>query len=130
MTLKNLFLYSFLQWLFFILLKVAFLNYEILSNSGWQNILFWLLAAAVAAAFSRRFGILNYLEAIFLIIVWSLGNLLLDLLVLTAYTGTGVFLKMEFWVSYAMFALSIFLFHKKRHIHVRKLLHHSHHGHH
>ncbi len=130
MTMKNLFLYSFLQWVFFSILKYLFFNYQILSNSGWQNILFWLLAAAISAAFARRFGVINFLEAIFLIIIWTLGDLLLDLMLLSIYTGLGIFSKVEYWVGFFVFGLSILFFHKKRHIHVRKLLAHSHHGHH
>ena len=127
MTIKNLFLYSFLQWVFFSLLKLWFFNYEILSNSGWQNILYWLLAAVIAAAMVRRFGVIYFLEAIFLIIVWTLGDLLLDLMLLSIYTGLGIFSKMEYWVGFFIFALAVLFFHKKRHIHVRKLLQHSHH---
>jgi len=129
MTIKNLFLYSFLQWIFFSLLKIWVFNYEILSNAGWQNILFWLLSAVIAAAVVRRFGIINYLEAMFLIIVWILGDLLLDLMILSIYTGLGIFSSIEYWVGFGILALSVFLFHKKRHIHVRKLLQHSHRGH-
>jgi len=129
MTIKNLFLYSFLQWLLFSLLKIWFFNYEILSNAGWQNILFWIFCAIIAAAVVRRFGIINYLEAMFLIIVWILGDLLLDLMILSIYTGLGIFSTVEYWVGFGILALSIFFFHKKRHIHVRKLLHHSHGGH-
>lgn len=129
MTIKNLFLYSFLQWVFFSALKYVFFQYEILANPGWQNILFWLLSAAIAAAFVRRYGVINFLEAIFLIIVWVLGDLLLDLMFLSIYLGLGMFAKMEYWVGFGIFGLAVLFFHKKRHIHVRKVLQHSH-GHH
>ncbi len=130
MTIKNLFLYSFLQWMFFTALKFVFFQYEILANPGWQNILFWLLAAAIATAFARRYGVINFLEAIFLVIVWVLGDLLLDLMFLSIYLGLGMFAKMEYWVSFFIFGLAVLFFHKKRHIHVRKVLQHSHGGHH
>lgn len=129
MTIKNLFLYSFLQWLFFSFLKLWFFKYEILSNAGWQNVLYWFLCAVITAAIIRRFGVINYLEAIFLIIVWILGNLFMDLLLLSAYIGLGIFSSVVYWIGHGILALSALLFHKKRHIHVRKLLDHSH-GHH
>ena len=130
MTLKCLFFYSFVQWLALLLLKIWFFNNAVLANPGWQSILLWLLAAVVSTAVVRRFGIINYLEAIFIIIAWVLGDLFLDLVVTTRYVGMEIFSRIDFWAIYFILALAVFLLHKKRHVQVRKLLQHSHHGHH
>lgn len=92
--------------------------------------LFWFLAAAIGAAIVRRFGVLNYLEVFFIIIVWFLIDLFLDLVVTTSYTGYTIFSRADFWLVYLFLGLAVLFFHKKRHIQIRKELHASHSGHH
>ncbi|MBI5530180.1 MAG: hypothetical protein HY918_01635 [Candidatus Doudnabacteria bacterium] len=130
MTIRKFLLFGFLQWLILTAVKLWFFNHQIFSNSGWQEIAYWVLTAAVVAALSRRFGVLNYLEAFFLATVWSLGDALMDLLITSIYTGLGIFYTRAYWFGFLFLALGIILFHKKRHIHVRHELHAKHHGHH
>jgi hypothetical protein len=127
MSIKNFFLITFWQWVAFTLLKVVFFKYEILSDPNWQKYLFWVLSAVVAAAMVRRLGVINYLEAFFLVLVWTLGNLFGDLLITAAFVGYGMLAHMEYWGGVIAMALAIVLFHKKRHIHVRHELHAKHH---
>ncbi len=130
MTLKKLFVYSVLQWVILALLKIWFFNSQIFSNYGLQELVFWAAVAAVAAAIVRRLGVLNFLEAFFLIIAWFLGDLLFDLLATSIYTGLSIFYNPAYWLGYAALAVAIIFFHKKRHIQVRKELHAKHYGHH
>lgn len=123
MVAKNFFLHTVLLLIILTVIKIWFFHYEIFSNSGIQQIVFWLLCAAVAASFVRRFGLISYFEAIFIIIVWTLGGLLLDLLVTGIFTGLSIFSKTEYWAAFALMACVIFVFHKKRHIHIRHELH-------
>ncbi len=130
MSIKQLFFYSFLQWLCMTLLKVWFFNNQVLSNPGLQSLVFWLLSAVLGAAIVRRLGILNYLEVFFIVIVWFLVDLFFDLIITSAYTGYKIFTSSDFWIVYLVLGLSVIFLHKKRHIQVRKEQHAHRHGHH
>lgn len=111
------------------LVKLWFFNNQIFANPGIQQIIFWILTCVIIAAIVRRFGLISFLEAFFLIIVWTLGNLLLDLLLVSNYTGLSIFHTQGYWVSFLVMDASIFILHKKRHIHIRKELRAQAHGH-
>ena len=124
MTPGKLALYFFVQWLILALLKVWLLSGQpVLSNSGLQMLLFWFLACIVAVAVVRRFGILNFLEVFFLAIVWTIGYSVLDLIFTTPFTGLKLFFRIDYWAAYVLIAAAIVLFHKKRHVAIRKGLH-------
>jgi len=128
-TAKKLLTLSFVFWLLLALLKVWFFNYVIFTNPGVQEIVFWVLVAILAAAMSRRFGIIHFVEAGVIIGVWCVTTVLVDLIITRAFTGTHIFSTAAYWYSYLMIGLSVLFFHKKRHIHLRKELA-KHHGHH
>ncbi len=127
MTIQKLLLFSFLQWLLFTALKVWVFKFGLFASPGMETLAYCLLVAVIAAALVRRMGVINYLEAFFLIGLWVLGDMLGDLLITGMFTGLGIFATGKFWYGQLALALSIFLFHKKRHIHVRKELHAHHH---
>jgi hypothetical protein len=129
MTPKKFFLYFLLQWIIWAVLKVWFFNYEVFSNQGVQEIVFWAAIIVATAAIVRRLGVISFLEAFFAFVVWSFGILLLDLLITTAYLGMGIFSSVPYWSTFIVFALAIFLFHKKRHLHIRKEMHHAKYAH-
>ena len=122
MTLRSFFGYTFLQWLFLTLLKIAFFNYIFFGNAGLQKILFWVITMVLAAAFVRRMGVINYLEAIFIAITWTLLDMFFDLIITSLYVkgGVGIFAQTSLWIGYFILALTVFLVHKKRHIAIRK----------
>lgn len=119
MTPKKFLAFFFLQWLLLALLKAWFFKYEIFANAGLQQVAFWLATAAVVAAIVRRFGTITFFEAFFVVFVWSLGNLLLDLLLLSPSTGLSIFSSTQYWWSFAVLIAAIMLFHKKHHIKIR-----------
>lgn len=123
MTFKSFFIAAFVQWLLMAFLKVWFFNHQIFSDPGVQEVAFWLISAVIYAAIVRRMGIMNFFEAIFIAIAWVLGNLLLDLMLVSAYTGLQIFHSHQYWGGYVVMAAAIMLFHKKRHIQVRHELH-------
>jgi hypothetical protein len=123
MTSKKLFSYFFAQYVILALLKLWFFNYTIFSNAGFQEIVFWIIVVITGAALVRRFGVINFFESFFIIFVWLVGDLLLDLLVTSRFTVTSIFATREYWTAVLLLALSVFLFHKKRHIQVRHELH-------
>jgi hypothetical protein len=126
---KNFLFYWFLNLLIFTILKVWFFHYEIFSNYGIQQAAFWVLSAIIAIALVRRLGIISYLEAMFVMAVWSLSGMLIDLLITSAAAGLGIFYQTAYWFGFVAMDAAIFVFHKKRHLHVRHLLHEKAHGH-
>jgi hypothetical protein len=119
MTPKKFLLLLFAQWLILALLKAWFFNSQIFGNPGLQQIVYWLLTAAIVAAMVRRFGHISFFEAFFLVFSWTLFDLLFDLLLLSPYTGVSIFSGMEYWWGIVILVASIMLFHKKRHIKIR-----------
>ncbi len=119
MTAKKFFLFSLLQWVAFVILKVWVFNNVIFGNPGVQEIFFFLLTGATTAALVRRLGVLNYLESFFIIITWTLTGVLVDLVFTSAYTGLSIFGSSQYWWGLFCMDLSVFLFHKKRHVHIR-----------
>ena len=123
MTGKKLALYTLLQFVILALLKIWFFNSIIFANSGIQQIAFYIIMAVVGAALVRRFGVINFFESFFIIFIWVLGDALLDLIITSHFTGLSLFSGQEYWAGAVFFGLSIFLFHKKRHLQVRHELH-------
>ena len=126
MTPKKFLLLLFAQWLILTLLKAWFFHSQIFGNPGLQQIVFWLLTAVVAAALVRRFDHISFFEAFFVVFSWTVLDLLLDLLLLSPYTGLSIFSAPEYWWGFVIMIASILLFHKKRHIKVRHDLHAHH----
>ena len=126
MTGKKLLLFTFLQWITLALLKTWFFNYQIFSEDGVQRIVFWIFTGVITTAFVRRFGVLSFLEVLFVIFVWILFNLLFDLLWLSPFIKQSLFGGDQYWIGVLFLGLSAFLFHKFRHIAIR----HGHHKHH
>jgi hypothetical protein len=119
MTIKSFFIFSFLQWLLFLGLKVLFFNHVFFANANVQYLVFWLCAAVLSAAMVRRLGVLNFLEAFFIVLAWVLGDLFLDLLITSAVVGVYIFQKWQFWMAYLFYVIFILFAHKKRHILIR-----------
>lgn len=126
MTRAKYFLFLLLQWLVLAFVKVWFFNNQLFANYGIQQIVFWLLLPAIALIFVRRFGFINYLEAFFLIVTWTLADALLDLIFTSRYTGLSIFWSLTYWVGFFTMDLGILLLHKKRHIGIRTGEFHEH----
>lgn len=131
MTIRSFFFITLLQWIFFTILKVYFLKYSLFGNVGLQILVFWGLVMVLSAAMVRRLGIINFFESVFIILVWVVGGMLVDLIVTSVYTTTQIFRNFPLWTAYGLEAFAIFAFHKKRHIIIRheQHAHHAGHGH-
>lgn len=88
-------------------------------------ILYYLILAAISIAIVRRFGALNYFEAILVTIIWLVLNILIDLLITQAIIDNRVFSNGHFWISYLVLPLVVLIFHKKAHVETRKALRNS-----
>ena len=123
------FLFTFLQFGILIPVRILFLGDHEFFSPILQNWLFWAINIVLSVAFIRRIGVLNFMEAFFIFLVWFLGGLFLDLLITSAFVRVPVFIQNTYWYGYLFMLFSIMLFHKKRHIHIRKEMY-AKHGHH
>ena len=123
MTAKRFWLSFLFAWVVLALVKVWFFNNPIFSNAGFQQIVFWALTGIIGIAIVRRFGIISFFEALFIIFIWTVGFFLLDFFIISNYTGAKIFSGTEYWFGMLIMDVSIFIFHKKRHLAVRKHLH-------
>lgn len=126
MTFRKFFVLTFFQWLFFLGLKILYFKWEVFGNSLVSDSVYFFLIAVVAAAMVRRFGIINYLEGLFVMIFWFLVDACLDLLITAFILGLGMFLKWQLWVGYFVMMLVVLAFHKKRHVQIRHEQKHHH----
>lgn len=113
-------IFSFLAVVLTTLVKLIFIT-----NLNIDNVILvyvmWLLVALISIACARRLGIISYLEAIFVLGVWLLFELFLDLLLISSLAGNEVYHHLYLWISYLVMMVVVFLFHKKRHVEVRKI---------
>ena len=129
MTLTRFVLLTFFQWFFFLILRLGYFKFAWFAGLGAVgDYVYFLLIAAIAAALVRRLGVINFLEAIMVLVLWFVLDALLDLLVTAFALGLGMFARWQLWAGYFFMMFAIFFFHKKRHIHVRHEQAHS--GHH
>lgn len=127
MTLKSFFFITLLQWAAMLLLRFFYFK----GNFGEGNIeyyIYFFLIAFFTLVLVRRVGTINFLEAIFICFFWFCAFVFLDLIVTSAFLGVDIFKNWGFWVGYLIMVLVAFLFHKKRHVQIRKEQHK--HGHH
>lgn len=118
---------GFLLWAFLLLEKYLF--FEVWGfSAAWQSWLYYILMILFVRVLARRFGVINFLEAIFIDLVWLLIILMLDSFIAKRFLGQEVFRTGNYWGSYLAVFVAMFFLHKKRHIQVRKLLKHSHYG--
>jgi hypothetical protein len=126
MTIKSFLFISFLQGVLAVLLKVLFFHWLDLGNLQVQVFIFWIAVIVVSTALVRRLGILNYLEAGFISFCWTFGNILVDFLITKPFVPEKMFSTWQYWIGALLLIMSVFFFHKKRHVELRK----AQHGHH
>ena len=92
------------------------------------QIVYAFFVFVIAMACARRLGVINFLEAMLATIIWVIGLLVGDFLFTQMVLGKEIFQHVVLWAGYVVAAVAIFLFHKKRHIQIRRELaaHHAH----
>lgn len=90
---------------------------------------FWLFIVLLTVACVRRLGVINYLEVVMTLFVWFGVMLVVDLLLTASFVGLEVFTTFNIWIANILVPVSVWLFHKKRHVQIRKE-HAAHGGHH
>ncbi len=119
MTVSKLALITLLQWIIIIALKVVYFKGLFFSGAA-LDYAYWAAIAIVATALVRRFGVINYLEAFFVVIVWVSTDLLLDLMVTSGIVGLSIFSNIQMWTGYLVMAIFIVFCNKTRHVAIRK----------
>ena len=84
------------------------------------SLLFGLLILVLTVACTRRLGVINYLEAMLAAGFWLIMILLADLIVTGPLVGYSIFKTLLLWLSYLLVIITVLLFHKKRHIDIRR----------
>jgi general stress protein CsbA len=105
----------------FVFSKLLFINVLNVDNALIRYGM-WVAIALIAIAIVRRMGVLNYLENIFLIVVWLITSLTVDFLITTSFTGREVYGTWYFWLTYLVMILAMFIFHKKSHVELRRMM--------
>lgn len=80
----------------------------------------YLLLMVLTIASVRRVGIINYLESIVVIVFWLGFGLIFDIFAIGLGYGLEPYTHITFWLMYPLLVLTIFLFHKKRHVDIRR----------
>lgn len=76
----------------------------------------WAIGSFFSVALVRRLGVITYLESFIVMGFWLIFLLIIDGVLVGYLVGYHMFATIPFWLSYLVVLLSIFLFHKKRHI--------------
>ncbi len=119
MTIASLLIGTFASQVIFVLLKIFFIRSLNLDSAVIMGLFFTALVVATIAIV-RRMGILNYIESIFLAIVWLITSLIVDAAVTAQVVGYDIYKTWYFWMTYLAIILALMIFHKKLHVQVRK----------
>lgn len=110
--------------------KVFFYQSFNWDDSTVVHYVFWLIAASFSVALIRRLGVITFLEAIVVCSLWIFFQLIVDLAVTASITGYRIFISPAFLIGYLIVIVAMFVFHKKRHVHIRKEMRAKGGGHH
>lgn len=120
MTYKKLFGFGILLTTVLVILKIIFFGYFTWAGSIQLHILYWLVVWILAIALVRRLGFITMLEAVVVMVLWLIIQLIGDGAVATPMLGWRVLVDPSFALGYLFMPLAIFLFHKKRHVERRQ----------
>lgn len=81
----------------------------------------WALLALISIACVRRVGVINYIESVLVLVIWIFSGMFLDLLILYSLEGPDIYRHLYLWGTYLVIGLTVFLFHKKRHVEIRRV---------
>jgi hypothetical protein len=128
MNFKRVLILGILAWLLLLGTKFVFLK-ALGFGSAWQVWAYYILILLIMRVLSRALGVLNFLEAQFVGLLWVVLILFLDSVFAKRFLSIEIFRGAHYWWSYFAVFAGVFFMHKKRHIHIRKEQA-AHHGHH
>ncbi len=122
MTYKKLFGFGILLAAVLVILKIVLFGYFTWAGSFDLHVVYWLIVWVLTTALVRRLGFITMLEAVVVMVLWLLLELIGDGAVATPMVGWRVLIDPSFALGYLFIPLAIFLFHKKRHVERRQQL--------
>ena len=91
-------------------------------NLPWLRYASWVIEAVIGVTVIRRLGTLNYLEHFLVIGFWLIIVLFADFVVTWLILNIPIFEDVNYWIGMLFLFGGMFLFHRKRHVEVRKKL--------
>ncbi|MBL8031626.1 MAG: hypothetical protein JNK33_04870 [Candidatus Doudnabacteria bacterium] len=122
MTYAKLFGFGFILVAVLVVLKTVFFGFFTWEETALLHYIYWGVAAVLTPALVRRLGVITILEAIVVAVLWLVMEIIGDAIVAAPIAGWRVLVDPNFAIGYLIPPLVIFMFHKKRHVHVRKQL--------
>lgn len=122
MTYAKLFGFGLLLALVLVVLKTIFFGWFTWSETSILHLIYWGAGFVLTPALVRRLGVITILEAIIVMILWLILQVIADVIIAIPIVGWRVMIDGYFAVGYLVPPAAIFLFHKKRHVHRRKEL--------
>lgn len=100
----------------FITLLVRFLNI----SDGVANYIVWCGVLITVVIGVRHLGSITFLEAFLTAGIWLMFRALLDLFITAQFLGLSMYSGSQVWFSYLTLVVGVVVFHKKRHVQIRK----------
>lgn len=119
MTFAKLIMGTFAAMLLLTAIKIFFIRFLNI-DSQIMVYLMWLFLAVATIAIVRRLGVLNYLEAFFVTAILLITTAFTDVVTIGAMTDYDVYRQAYFLLTYVVLIVSVIVFHKKAHVHIRK----------
>lgn len=116
MTYKKLFGFGLLLTAVLVILKIIFFGYFTWTESFNSHVLYWLVVWVLSTALVRRLGVITMLEAVVVMVLWLILELIGDSAIAGPLVGWRILIDPNFALGYLFMPLAIFLFHKKRHV--------------
>lgn len=105
-----------------VILKTVFFGFFTWEDTALLHYIYWGVAAVLTPALVRRLGVITILEAMVVAVLWLVMEVVGDVILAAPIAGWRVLVDSNFAVGYLIPPVTIFMFHKKRHVHVRKQL--------
>lgn len=122
MTYAKLLGFGFILAAVLVVLKTVFFGYFTWEDTAALHYVYWGVAALLTPALVRRLGVITILEAMVVAVLWLVMEIIGDLIIAAPIAGWRVLVDSNFAIGYLIPPVIIFMFHKKRHVHVRKQL--------
>ena len=122
MTYVKLFGYGLGLAAFLVVTKSVFYSFAAWETSFLIHALYWVVVGVAAVFAVRQLGAITVLEALIVLVLWLVLELLGDVLITGLLVGYKVLVDPNMAVGYVVLASAIIFFHHKRHIARRKEL--------
>ncbi len=119
MTILSFIVGTLISEVIFVATKVLFFHY-LNPDNFFVRIVFILLLVVETIAIVRRMGIINYMESFFIIILWLITMMIVDIGITSFLIGRSFYGDIYYWIGNLAILLSVLFFHKAVHVEVRK----------